>query len=208
MAPNRLSCALALSVVVATTATELTINIGPGAKECFYEVIPKDEHCSLEYQVIYGGHLDIDAEVKHADGRSIYSEQRVDAGSHTFSGQGPGSVAYEFCFSNEMSSVAHKTLYFDIVVGNDDPLVKDQLEHHQTFTQMETSLINNHDSLRRIIDFQTHHRMREATHRYTAEYMNERVQVVSAAEALFLIVLSFFQVLYLRGLFSDKKDKW
>ena len=55
---------------------------------------------------------------------------------------------------------------------------------------------------------QTHHRMREATHRYTAEYMNERVQIVSAAEALFLVVLSFFQVLYLRGLFAEKRDKW
>lgn len=50
--------------------------------------------------------------------------------------------------------------------------------------------------------------MREATHRYTAEYMNERVQIVSAAEALFLVVLSFFQVLYLRGLFAEKRDKW
>ena len=61
---------------------------------------------------------------------------------------------YSFCFSNKMSTIAHKTVYFEIVIGNSDPMVKEQQEHHQTFTQLETSLINNHDSLRQVIDLQ------------------------------------------------------
>ena len=69
-------------------------------------------------------------------------------------------------------------------------------------------MINTHDAMRRALDLQTHHRMREATHRYTAEYMNERVQLVSACEALLLIGVALFQVLYLRSLFSAKPNRW
>ena len=32
---------------------------------------------------------------------------------------------------------------------------------HKTFTQLEQSMVNAHDSLRRTIDLQTYHRMRE-----------------------------------------------
>jgi hypothetical protein len=94
-----------------------------------------------------------------------------------------------------------------VVVGNDDPLAADAAKHHQTFTQVETSMINNHDALRRVIDLQTHHRMREANHRYTAEFMNERVQLVSAAEALMLVILSICQIVYLKSLFSSRPNK-
>jgi hypothetical protein len=110
----------------------------------------------------------------------VWNEKRSSTGSHTFTA-GPSST-FGVCFSNKMSSMAHKTVYFDFVVGNDDPVQAAALQHHETFTQLETSMINTHDAMRRALDLQTHHRMREATHRYTAEYMNDRVQLVSACE--------------------------
>ena len=136
----------------------------------------------------------------------MWEEKRSSTGSHSFTAHTAGT--YGVCFSNKFSTLAHKTVYFDFVVGNDDPLQDAALQHHETFTQLETSLINTHDALRRVLDMQTHHRMRETTHRYTAEYMNERVQLVSACEALLLIATALFQVIYLRSLFSAKPDRW
>lgn len=61
----------------------------------------------------------------------------------------------QVCFSNEFSTVAHKTVYLDLIVGNrDDPLAAKAEQHRQTFTQLETSVASVHDSLRKVIDFQ------------------------------------------------------
>eukprot|EP00035_Acanthoeca_spectabilis_P021246 m.437162 g.437162 ORF g.437162 m.437162 type:complete len:208 (-) comp18071_c0_seq1:131-754(-) len=202
-----LGFATAVGVVA---GTELTFEMGPHEEQCFHELIEESQLVTVEYQVIYGGHMDIDVEVKmypHNGGAEVlFHEAKSETGSHTFNAKQTGE--FTFCFSNAMSTVAHKTVYVDVVVGNDDPLTADAQKHHQTFTQVETSLINNHDALRRVIDLQTHHRMREANHRYTAEFMNERVQLVSAAEALMLVILSICQIVYLKSLFAARPNKW
>eukprot|EP00041_Stephanoeca_diplocostata_P041926 m.9527 g.9527 ORF g.9527 m.9527 type:complete len:216 (+) comp6940_c0_seq1:185-832(+) len=210
MKASSLLAALLSFLSTAHGASELTFELGPNAEECFYSQIEESSKVTFEFQVVYGGRLDVDARIIKLNNQNsqeeIYNADKSETGSHTFTAHSTGE--YGFCFSNRMSTVAHKTVYLDVVIGNDDPLIQDAQAHHQTFTQMETSLINNHDALRRIIQMQTHHRIREATHRYTAEYMNERVQFASAAEALVLIILSLCQILYLRSLFSDKRDKW
>lgn len=165
-------------------------------------------------------------------------------------------------------------VYIDIEVGDEAEIQDEIATHHTALTQMETMLVEIHGSLKKVENFQTHHRLREATHRLTAEYMNERVQVcprmwhcahshafsrgecrwhvlaesgrgggvsaglmacrcpsyavvsraashlfclfyghpnlqmVSAAEALLLVLVSVFQIMYLRSLFSDKPNRF
>merc|ERR1712086_215263 len=196
-------CALSLSWLA--SATEMTYELVAHEKACFYEEMDEGVQGTLEFQVVYGGHLDIDVIITDTV-NELWSMRKAQTGSHSFRADRAGT--YELCFSNEMSTMAHKTVYFDFIAGSDDPLLDKAHKDHQTFTQLETSLLNSHDALRRIIDLQTYLRMREATHRYTAEYMNERVQVVSGAEALVLITLSIFQIWYLKSLFNEKPDRW
>lgn len=62
----------------------------------------------------------------------------------------------------------------DFQVGEEHPLPG--LEEHSTvLTQMESSSQEIHKSLKAILDFQTHHRLREAQSRKRAEDINERV---------------------------------
>lgn len=49
----------------------------------------------------------------------------------------------------------------DFAVGEDAPLVSLE-EHHTAITKMESSAENLHKSLKHILDYQTHHRLREA----------------------------------------------
>eukprot|EP00051_Salpingoeca_urceolata_P027579 m.482208 g.482208 ORF g.482208 m.482208 type:complete len:203 (+) comp22459_c0_seq1:133-741(+) len=191
----------ALALVLSASASELTFEMDPHAKQCFYEEIAKDTDVTLEYQVIYGGRMDVDVSITYGD-NVIFEEQRAQEGSHDFRAKKAGE--YTVCFSNEFSTIAHKTVYMDWIVGDEEPILKEVGDHHSALTQIETSLVAVHESLKRVIDYQTHHRMRESTHRHTAEFMNERVQWVSAGEALLLVALSLFQVMYLRNLFSDK----
>ena len=76
-------------------------------------VIP---HLTLQNtKVVYGGRLDIDVEIINGIDSEvvIWNEKRSSTGSHTFQA-GPSST-YGVCFSNKMSSMSHKTIYFDFV---------------------------------------------------------------------------------------------
>lgn len=50
--------------------------------------------------------------------------------------------------SNEMSTLAHKTIYIDVFTSKDEPILSELKDHHVALTQMETSLASIHNSLR------------------------------------------------------------
>lgn len=72
-------------------------------------------------------------------------------------------------------------------------------------TQLESSAKEIHQSLKSIIDYQTHHRLREAQGRKHAEDLNERTMYWSAFETVAMIVIAISQVFVLRSFFSEKK---
>lgn len=68
---------------------------------------------------------------------------------------------YAACFSNKFSSFSHKLVYVDFQVG-EEPSLPGIDDHATVLTQLETSSQNIHKSLNQILDYQTHHRLREA----------------------------------------------
>jgi len=72
---------------------------------------------------------------------------------------------------------------------------------------IETSAAQIHESLNVIIDYQTHHRLREATSRDNAEYLNERVQYWSIGQSLIVLAVSLIQVFVLKNFFAEKRDR-
>ena len=63
-----------------------------------------------------------------------------------------------------------------------------------------------HQALKVVIDYQTHHRLRESQGRSFAEDVNERVQVWSLGQTLIVIIAGIGQVIILRSLFTDRKS--
>ena len=158
--------------------------------------------------MIYGGRRDVDV-VARVDGREVFRELRSTEFRREVTGE-RGTL--EVCFGNEFSTVAHKTVYFALVVGDGDDGLAAAAAKGKTgaggdgahvLTQLESSSHGVHQALDTVINLQTHHRMREATHRYTMEAVHERVQLVSACETAVLILVSVAQVLYLRSLFRE-----
>lgn len=70
---------------------------------------------------------------------------------------------------------------------------------------METSAQDIHKSLNTILDFQTHHRLREAQGRKRAEDLSERVLWWSIMETLAILIITIGQVFVLKNFFTDKK---
>ncbi|XP_009471521.1 PREDICTED: transmembrane emp24 domain-containing protein 7 [Nipponia nippon] len=154
------------------------------------------------FQVITGGHYDVDCRLEDPDGTVLYKEMKKQYDSFTFTASRNGT--YKFCFSNEFSTFTHKTVYFDFQVGEDPPLFPSE-NRVTALTQMESACVSIHEALKSVIDYQTHFRLREAQGRSRAEDLNTRVAYWSIGEAIILLVVSIGQVFLLKSFFSDKR---
>ena len=72
--------------------------------------------------------------------------------------------------------------------------------------QMESAALTIHEALKTVIDYQTHHRLRESKGRGFAEDLNGRVQYWSLGLLVIIVVIGIGQVLVLRSFFTDKKS--
>ncbi|XP_070536579.1 transmembrane emp24 domain-containing protein 3-like [Ptychodera flava] len=192
-----------ISVLSVSHAVELTFELPDNAKQCFYEEIDKDVRATLEYQVVTGGRYDVDAHVESPYGEIVYKQTKKQYDSISWTASEKG--VYKFCFSNEFSTFAHKTVYFDLIVGDEPPLLNEMGQHATAMTSMETSCVTIHEALKVVTDYQTHFRLREAQGRIRAEHMNERVQYWSIGQAVIILVVSLGQIVILRSFFTEKR---
>ncbi|CAO1399168.1 unnamed protein product [Diamesa serratosioi] len=193
---------LLLVLIKNINSVELTFELPDSSKECFYEDIVKNSSVTLEYQVITGGQYDVDIELMSPSKEILYRQIKSQFDSHQFIAAETGT--YAACFSNEFSTFSHKLIYMDFSAGEETPLPGID-EHAGVLTQMESSAQEIHKSLNAILDYQTHHRLREAQGRKRAEDLNERVLWFSVIESSALFIIAIGTVLVLRNFFSEKR---
>ena len=85
-------------------------------------------------QVVTGGQYDVDVTLEAPGQRPLYKERKKQYDTYTWTTDIKG--VYKFCFSNEFSTFAHKLVYFDFIVGDEDPLLRDLGEHATVLTQV------------------------------------------------------------------------
>ena len=73
------------------------------------------------------------------------------------------------------------------------------------FFQIESKARRIHENLEKCIDYQTHHRLREATGRARAEDLQERVHIWSLGQFILIIIVAIGTVLLLRSFFTDRR---
>lgn len=183
-------------------AVELTFELPDSAKECFYEMIDEGVESTVEFQVVTGGHYDVDVIIMDPKKSVIYKQVKKQYDSHTWKASTTGE--YRVCFSNEFSTFSHKLVYVDFQVGEEEPL-PGVGEHLTAMTQLESSAQEVHENLNSIIDYQTHHRLRETQGRKRAEDLNERVMIWSFFVTAGMVIVGFTQVCVLKSFFSEKK---
>ena len=69
---------------------------------------------------------------------------------------------------------------------------------------METSGTIIHENMKTVIDYQTHHRLREAQGETFAEALNGWVLQWSVGQAAMILLVGVGQVLVLRSFFTDR----
>ncbi|XP_052786737.1 transmembrane emp24 domain-containing protein 7-like isoform X2 [Mya arenaria] len=185
-------------------ANELTFELPDNEKQCFFESVEKGVESTLEFQVITGGHYDVDMELTAPNGKVLYKDVKKQYDSFTWKAEESG--VFKFCFSNEFSTFTHKVVYFDLEVGDEDDQVFKNVDAQATaMTFLETSAVNSHESLTDVLDYQTHHRMRETQGRKHAEDLNKRVMMWSIGQTCVILLIGLGQVLVLRSFFTEKR---
>lgn len=195
-------CAVLFQLFSPVSSVELTFELPDNAKECFYEIIEKDTTATVEFQVVTGGQYDVDVLLTDPHGNELYKQVKKQYDSHEFTASVTGE--YKACFSNEFSTFTHKLVYIDFQVGDEKPL-PGLGEHLTAVTQMESSSHEVHENLNAIIDYQTHHRLRETSGRKRAEDLNERIMIWSIFVTLGIFMVGFGQVLVLKSFFAEKR---
>eukprot|EP00126_Sphaerothecum_destruens_P011788 Sdes_comp20962_c0_seq1m18728 len=184
-----------------TLGSELVVRLEPHDTECFYESFATGDQITFEYQVIFGGRVDIDVQIYDPNNVLLHNDQRKQYDSVKILAASTGD--FKFCFGNEFSTFTQKTVYFDLFKGDGFNALQEALpDPIGAFSRLETSTNNIHRYLMDIIDYQTHHRLREATGRSIAEELNNRVQVWSSAQSLLMIAVSVTQVYILKSFFN------
>ncbi|XP_053658382.1 transmembrane emp24 domain-containing protein 3-like [Anopheles marshallii] len=187
---------------IVVNSVELTFELPDNARQCFHEEVIKNQTVTLEFQVVNGGRYDVDVTLENPTSEVIYRQIKSQFDSYHFNAAATG--VYTACFSNEFSTFSHKIVYMDFQVGKEQPLPG--IEDHTTvLTQLESSAQDIHIRLNAILDYQTHHRLREAQGRKRAEDLNERVLLWSLAETVSILLIAIGQVLVLRNFFTEKK---
>lgn len=99
---------------------ELTVLVEPGKTDCFYAKVLDKQVIDIEYQVIDGGHgdLDISFSLHEPSGEMRVNEFKQSDNIHRVPTKMEGD--HKFCFDNSFSMFNSKTVFFEIIVEYED----------------------------------------------------------------------------------------
>ncbi|KAL5530177.1 EMP24 [Sanghuangporus sanghuang] len=172
------------------------IEVPASKKECFFEDLHKNDQMTVTYQVGGGGHLDIDFWLADPDNLALGKHIKQSTGSVSVTAEKDGR--YEYCFSNQMSTLADKIVNFNVhgivYVGEDE-----------TIAPIEHEIRSLAIGLQSVKDEQEYIVVRERKHRDTAESTNSRVKWWSILQTVVLFSVVGWQVYYLKSFFEVKR---
>lgn len=194
---------------------EITVNVDPRREECFFQNAKSSDVIDFEYQVIDGGHGDLDITFHLVDpnGRILAADYKKTENSHRIDATVNGD--YKFCFDNTFSAFNVKTVFFELIVEGDDDsewgseeLDKDGLRPEEMYeVQVEDiqNVVNNvRTHLNRIRHLQEVLKSIEARDRNVVEESFFKVNTYSMVQLILMVAVGMIQVVMVRSLFDEK----
>lgn len=197
---------------IKTHEKQLTVNIEPRKQDCFYEKLTDKQTVELDYQVIDGGHGDLDITFQIFDplGRILIADYKKSGNTHTITSQMSGD--FKFCFDNTFSSFNTKTVFFEIIIDNDDDDfgAGENMEglnpedvYELKIQDIEEIVNRVRADMNKIRQLQDIIKSIEARDRNIAEENFFKVTTFSLVQIVIMIVVGSIQVIMLRSLFDD-----
>lgn len=206
-----------LSVTVSGSDSEYTIHIAPGKEECYYQTVKLGEILDVEYQVIDGGHgdLDINFNIVSPTDQVLVVEYKKQDGVHRQEVKEEGD--FRVCFDNTFSHISTKVVFFEIIVddsGNDDSDwdtpeglfdgVTPEDVFDMSVEELEAAINRVRSNLNRARHMQDQLQAFESRDRNIQEHNFSRVNTWSMVQIALMVMVGLIQVIMVRSLFDDK----
>jgi len=214
-----------LHTLTLSDGKEYTVEVSGGQRECYWETLkkPKDNRqVAVEYQVLDGGDLLIDASLHTPTGNLIFSDFRKSENQHRFSPTEDGE--YQLCFDNGVSAYYERIVFFsfdtedpgdehddDDDEDDDDyfkriasPEFQDVQEYDGKVNDFKFRVERIHNRIETIAHFQTTIRSVESRDRHLAERNYEKVNFWSMVNLAVMVIVLVLQVFFIRSLFDEK----
>ncbi|CAK1555958.1 unnamed protein product [Leptosia nina] len=205
--------------VVFAYEKDMTFTVQAGKSDCFYQRVLPNEVIDIEYQVIDAsqGELDISFQLSDPVGMMIVADYKKPENAHRHTAVLEGD--YRFCFDNTFSTFSQKTVFFDLMIDNEDSQGKDYDDEKEMelgnaaetyvmrvrdISESVTRVKDNVSAARRLQELLSAH---EARDRNLAEDMCDRVLKWSLVQIVLMSVIGVFQVYFVRSLFEDPSNR-
>jgi len=99
-------------LLLAPLSQGFVVQLAANEEACFYEDLAVGDRMGVTFEVGVGGRLDIDFRITGPSGRVLHEGQRERSNTYTFLAEEAGR--HTFCFSNQMSVRAQKTVTFTV----------------------------------------------------------------------------------------------
>ncbi|KAL3278704.1 hypothetical protein HHI36_016238 [Cryptolaemus montrouzieri] len=201
-----------LKIVIAVER-ELTISIDAGREDCYFHTAKKGDVIDIEYQVLDGGHGDLDIIFHLVDptGRILVADYKKSENNHRADASMDGD--YKFCFDNTFSSFNTKTVFFELIIENDDntdwgneDLKFQEMQNEEyevTLGDVQEKINTVRQHLNKIRHFQDQFRTLEVRDRNIIEEVFFFVNAYSFLQLVIMIMVGSTQVVMIRSLFDD-----
>ncbi|XP_044259660.1 transmembrane emp24 domain-containing protein 5 [Tribolium madens] len=193
---------------------EMTVNVEARREDCFFQPAKAGDTIDFEYQVIDGGHGDLDITFHLVDptGRILVADYKKTENNHRVDAAMNGD--YKFCFDNSFSSYNTKTVFFEMIVEGDDNSEWDDENIDmlglrpedvyemkvQDIQQVITNVRNHLTKVRHIQDLL---KSIEARDRNVIEENFFKVNTFSMVQICTMLVVGCIQVVMVKSLFDD-----
>jgi protein ERP2 len=195
--------------------TELSVIIDPGKRECFHQHFTSDLNIEFDYQVLYGGELDVSFWISSPSNRVIFTELRKQGGQAQFKSEENGE--YRFCFDNSYSRFQSKHVFFYISTNDhfEDPYFTHLEEKIQTLKdklglELDGKIDNIQESFNKVSKnlekaqrVQNAFRGYELIDRNLMEESYERVNFWSFFNIFIMVLVGIIQVFMIKSLFEE-----
>jgi len=216
---------LSLLELTRSDGKDFTVEVAGGQRECFFETLKKtkgeDDQVTVEYQVLDGGDLLVDASLHTPTGTLVFADFRKTENSHRFAVMEDGE--YQLCFDNGVSAYYERIVFFSFngdgmddddfedddedenyfkkVVNKD---LKDVMEYDGKVNDFKYRFERIHKRIETIGHLQTTIRSVESRDRHIAERNYEKVNFWSMINLAVMVLVLVLQVFLIRSLFDDK----
>ncbi|XP_059613364.1 transmembrane emp24 domain-containing protein 2 [Phlebotomus argentipes] len=193
---------------IAAPANAYFVTVDAHSEECFFDRVEAGTKMGLIFETVEGGFLDIDVRITDPEGKIIYHGVRESSGKYTFAAHVSGN--YNYCFSNQMSTMTPKVVMFSMDIGetpktNGSQGGAPEGDADTSHTKLDDMIKELSGTLTSIKHEQEYMHMRDRIHRNINDSTNFRVVMWSTFEALVLIVMTLGQIYYLKRFFEVRR---